>query len=227
MLDNIRLGGLTKDNLIEDYRRGSLNISALSQDAFQIQTALQESSVSSEKSSMATEINDFVELNMNIRRNKQMAARIIDLLVNRPDSYFFAVGTRHLLGDDSIQHFIESAGFTVDHILPGDLLDFKSYANSKHRVQGTFDDLSEDEKTRALLQFLQYRQQQMEKDSSDSLVVEGAGATDDSEADSAADEKAAEESLKVYYGISASEKPPCASWWIFPMAAMMLSRMSV
>ena len=32
--------------------------------------------------------------------------------------------------------------------------------NSKNTVQGTFEDLSEEEKTRALLQFLQYQQQQ-------------------------------------------------------------------
>ena len=32
--------------------------------------------------------------------------------------------------------------------------------NNKNTVQGTFEDLSEEEKTRALLQFLQYHQQQ-------------------------------------------------------------------
>lgn len=34
-----------------------------------------------------------------------------------------------------------------------------SFESNKNTVQGTFEDLSEEEKTRALLQFLQYHQQ--------------------------------------------------------------------
>merc|ERR1712117_204730 len=93
------------------------------------------------------------------KRNKRMAARVIDLLVNRPDAYFFAFGVGHFIGEDNILEFIRSAGFTVDHVAPGEILDFSTYSSRKHTVQGTIDDLSEEEKTRALLQFLQYHQQ--------------------------------------------------------------------
>ena len=59
-------------------------------------------------------------------RNKRMAARMIDLLVNRPDTYFFAFGAGHFLGKNSVIDYLEQAGFTVDHIGPGDNnLDFR------------------------------------------------------------------------------------------------------
>ena len=59
------------------------------------------------------------------RRNRRMAARVIDLLVNRPDTYFFAFGAGHFVGKDSILEFVESAGFKVEKIVPGETLDFR------------------------------------------------------------------------------------------------------
>ena len=58
-----------------------------------------------------------------------MAARMIDLLVNRPDSYFFAFGAGHFLGKNSILDYLEQAGFTVDHIGPEDYVDFRYACN--------------------------------------------------------------------------------------------------
>ena len=73
--------------------------------------------------------------------------------------------------------------------------------------QGTFDDLSEDEKTRALLQFLQYHQQLEGKSENGGQfrdLVDG-GAVDIYQANNVEetmDEKAVEESLKVWYGLT-------------------------
>ena len=73
--------------------------------------------------------------------------------------------------------------------------------------QGTFDDLSEDEKTRALLQFLQYHQQLEGKSENGGQfkdLVDG-GAVDVYQANNVEetmDEKAVEESLKVWYGLT-------------------------
>ena len=76
--------------------------------------------------------------------------------------------------------------------------------------QGTFDDLSEDEKTRALLQFLQYHQQLEGKSENggqfkDLVNGGGGGAVDVYQAadvKETMDEKAVEESLKVWYGLT-------------------------
>jgi hypothetical protein len=203
---------LITDDMIEEYRRGSLDASFFSQDTFSIPAMQKESpsSLSTESDrKMANEIEDYFRVHLIQKRNKQMAARVIDLLVNRPDSYFFAFGVGHFLGEDSIVEFIESAGFTVDHISPEDTLDFGSHTgNRKHTVQGTFDDLPEDEKTRALLQFLQFHQQ-LEKESETNQFKSFTNGGDNSgntvqtaEAADDMDEKTVEESLKVWYGLS-------------------------
>ena len=54
-----------------------------------------------------------------------MASRMIDLLLNRPDSYFFAFGAGHFLGRDSIVDMLRKAGFKVEHVGPNEVLDFR------------------------------------------------------------------------------------------------------
>ena len=76
---------------------------------------------------MANFFHRYFQLELIEARNKRMAARMIDLLVNRPDSYFFAFGAGHFLGKSSIIDYLEQAGFTVDHIGPGDHIDFRYY----------------------------------------------------------------------------------------------------
>lgn len=85
-------------------------------------------------------------------------------------------------------------------------------ANNRNTVQGTFEDLSEEEKTRALLQFLQYHQQQEQENETKRFREMIQGGSRDSEASGSGqdqpvetpDEKAVEESLKVWYGLSGS-----------------------
>merc|ERR1711884_818491 len=85
---------------------------------------------------MARKLDNYFKTNLIQKRNKRMAARVIDLLVNRPDAYFFAFGVGHFIGEDNILEFIRSAGFTVDHVAPGEVLDFSTYSSRKHTVQG-------------------------------------------------------------------------------------------
>ena len=49
------------------------------------------------------------------KRNKKMAALIIDLLRENPDTYFFAFGVRHFIGKGkyNIPNILRSAGFDV------------------------------------------------------------------------------------------------------------------
>jgi len=235
--DNFRLGIRRPSDrgnanvLIEEYRQGSLDATLFNQDTFQFPLSTAKKAASAASNAMARKIDDYFKTNLIQKRNKRMAARVIDLLVNRPDAYFFAFGVGHFIGEDNILEFIRSAGFTVDHVAPGEVLDFSSYSNRKHTVQGTFDDLSEDEKTRALLQFLQYHQQLEGKSATGGrfkdLVGGGGGAVDVYQAtdiEETMDEKAVEESLQVWYGLTnggGRRLPPPGIWSVFVAAVLM------
>merc|ERR1719264_2400495 len=238
--DNLRLGIRrpsdrgNPDTLIQEYRQGSLDATLFNQDTFQFPLSTKKPAAAS--NAMARRLDDYFKTNLIQKRNKRMAARVIDLLVNRPDAYFFAFGVGHFIGVDNILEFIRSAGYTVDHVAPGEVLDFSTYSNRKHTVQGTFDDLSEDEKTRALLQFLQYHQQLEGKSENggqfkDLVDVGGGGggavdvyqATDVKET---MDEKAVEESLKVWYGLTNGgprNRSVSAIWIVIALAMAMLT----
>lgn len=207
------------DNLIRQYRRGNFLSDFFNRDTFQIpMLSGSKDDMSVQNRQTVQEVDRFFHEELILKRNKRMAARVIDLLVNQPDSYFFAFGAGHFLGNDSILSFVKSAGFHVQQIYPDQTLDF-SYAfsaspNAKNKVQGTFDDLPEHEKTRALLKFIQYHQQQeRENDTrrfgemmgSESPItpnsLEAHGHDEQENHFTGIDEKAIEESLKIWYGI--------------------------
>ena len=102
-------------------------------------------------------------------------------------------------------------------------------------MQGTFDDLSEDEKTRALLQFLQYHQQLEGKSENggqfkDLVEGGGGGAVDvyqSTDGRETMDEKAVEESLKVWYGLTnggPGSRSVSLIFTLFAMAMAMLTK---
>eukprot|EP00094_Tigriopus_californicus_P012027 TCALIF_11621-PA protein Name:"Similar to Trabd2b Metalloprotease TIKI2 (Mus musculus)" AED:0.12 eAED:0.12 QI:0/0.75/0.8/1/0.75/0.8/5/188/491 len=208
------------DNLIRQYRRGDFQPDFFNRDTFQIpKLSGRQDLMSLHDQKTVQEIDRFFHDELILKRNKRMAARVIDLLMNQPNSYFFAFGAGHFLGNDSILSFVKSAGFHVKRIDPDQTLDF-SYAfsaspNAKNKVQGTFDDLPEHEKKRALLKFIQYHQQQeRENDTrrfgemmgSESPItpnpLEGPEAEEEAPTPIGIDEKAIEESLKIWYGIN-------------------------
>jgi hypothetical protein len=76
---------------------------------------------------MSKKIVDYFRVNLVRKRNKRMAARVIKLLAKRPNSYFFAFGVGHFLGEDSILKSIKSAGFTIDHISREETLDYGTF----------------------------------------------------------------------------------------------------
>lgn len=193
---------VTTDDLIEQYRRGNLDSRYFNQDTFQIPSNYMaggdDEGLSARDRQMSNEIDEYFRDNLIRKRNKRMAARVIDLLVNQPDSYFFAFGAGHFVGEESILDFVRSAGFVVDRLGPADRLSFGSSSlnpGKKHRIKGTFDDLPDEEKTKALLQFLQYKErlEREEREKASSPPVQ--------QQHESADEKAVEESIKVWYGL--------------------------
>ncbi len=68
---------------------------------------------------LARQVDDYFREHLIERRNRRMAARIVDLLVNRPSGYFFALGAGHFVGErESVLELVRSAGFDVEMITP-------------------------------------------------------------------------------------------------------------
>uniref|UniRef100_A0A0K2TJN1 Metalloprotease TIKI homolog n=1 Tax=Lepeophtheirus salmonis TaxID=72036 RepID=A0A0K2TJN1_LEPSM len=195
------------DDLIESYKSGNLNKVIYSRDSILLPSLAPEDDnsllhLSPSEFSMAQTIDSFFRQYMIDQRNRRMAARVIDLLVNRPGkSYFFAFGAGHFIGNNSILDLVQSAGFKIDHIQPGESLYdsktvYRTYSSSsKATVQGTFNDLSENQKTRALLQFLQYQQQQEQTEETKKFQkLIGQQSSSESYVDN-------DKSLSIWYGI--------------------------
>ncbi len=79
---------------------------------------------------MVHEIDEYFRTHLVESRNRRMAARVVDLLVNRPDSYFFAFGAGHFVGPANVLEFVRSAGFRVDQVAPLDPLDDDGYVRT-------------------------------------------------------------------------------------------------
>ena len=68
-------------------------------------------------------IDEFVRNHMIYERNKRMASRVVNMLVQHPrTSFFFALGAAHFIGENTVLDYVESAGFTVKHIAPNETL---------------------------------------------------------------------------------------------------------
>lgn len=112
---------------MEQYRKGDLSKvfgddSMLSPRAFFVPSG---NTSDEETKRLEKEVVNYETEYLLVQRNKRMAARIVELLVNKPDKYFFAVGAGHLVGDDSIVDFIRRAGFSVKHLQPKESLNFR------------------------------------------------------------------------------------------------------
>jgi len=173
--ENLRLGVKTPyfstDDLIHHYRNGNLDAVIFNQETMMFPSLAHDKAsdhmepLTEREKALATSIDDFFRHHMIDARNKRMASRVINLLVQHPGTpFFFAFGAAHFVGENTILDYVESAGFTIKHIGPNEtlpeLFSMRGVSpDGRNTVQGTFDDLSEEEKTRAYLQFLQYHQQ--------------------------------------------------------------------
>jgi len=174
--ENLRVGVktsfLSTDDLISHYRNGNLDAVIFNQETIMFPSLAHDKAsddnwepLTEHEKSLASSIDAFFRQNMIDARNKRMASRVINLLVQHPGTpFFFAFGAAHFVGENTVLDYVESAGFTIKHIGPNEtlpeLFSMRGVSpDGRNTVQGTFDDLSEEEKTRAYLQFLQYHQQ--------------------------------------------------------------------
>jgi len=160
----------TTDDLIQNYQCGNLNSVVFNQDTAQVPLLTARNQLNMAEQKIASEIDSYFKDHLIYKRNRRMGGRVIELLLNNPgSSFFFAFGAGHFVGENTIVDVVRNAGFNVEQVQPGDDLDnWKTSGEVKSQgrrhksksggtVKGTFDDLSDDEKTKAFLQLLEYK----------------------------------------------------------------------
>jgi len=235
--EDIRYGRVepsyTTDDLIQNYQCGNLNSVVFNQDTAQVSLLSTRSKLDAAEQKLATEIDSYFKDHLIYKRNRRMGGRVIELLLNNPgSSFFFAFGAGHFVGDHTIIDVVRRAGFRVDPVTEVDDLDNWSrthpdtnerpnFSKSSGTVKGTFDDLSDDEKTKAFLQLLEYKlrleqeqkEEKEEEENQDDSFHElwqrlpSHQVKPDSETE---EEKKVRESIQVWYGINNSAAYLCS-----------------
>uniref|UniRef100_H2Y5B0 Metalloprotease TIKI n=1 Tax=Ciona savignyi TaxID=51511 RepID=H2Y5B0_CIOSA len=66
---------------------------------------------------MASEIDEYLKEELIFRRNERMATRVVDLIRrNEDESFFFAFGAGHFLGNGSVIDYVTKAGFEIERV---------------------------------------------------------------------------------------------------------------
>jgi len=210
----------TTDDLIHSYQCGNIN-SFQAFNTAQVPLLTSSTELSREEEQISEEINTYFREHLIHRRNRRMGARVVELLLNNPGTgFFFVFGAGHFVGNHSILEVVRRAGFTVEEVQIGDnLKDWKLTTGSNPdwkmsrpgTVAGTFEDLSDEERTKAFLQLLEYRlklekgKEEGKKEGKDDRFHELWQRLPAPEVNSPSDKDdihAARESIKVWYGLS-------------------------
>jgi len=220
--ENIRAGKAvpqyTTDDLIRSYQCGNMDSFKVF-NSKQVPLLTSSSPLSVEEETISEEINDYFREHLIYRRNRRMGARVVELLLNNPGtSFFFVFGAGHFVGNTSIIEVVRKAGFTVDEVGVDD--DLSRWAGQpasnvfqsprSGTVAGTFEDLSEEERTKAFLQFLEHRikMEKEEKEPRDDgfheLWQRLPTPSVSSNSDNSDDVESVRESIKVWYGLSSA-----------------------
>jgi len=161
----------TTDDLIRNYKCGNIDSIVFNQDTAQV-PLLASTVLSDQEAKIASEIDSYFKDQLIYIRNRRMGARVVELLLNNPgSSFFFAFGAGHFVGDKTIVDVVRKAGFKVEQVPAneGNVAWQKGGNNGRFDgggedrdsgggiVKGTFDDLSDDEKTKAFLKLLEYK----------------------------------------------------------------------
>ncbi|XP_066981852.1 metalloprotease TIKI1-like [Macrobrachium rosenbergii] len=108
----------TTDDLIRHYNCGDLNAVIFSQDTTQV-PHLGNASLPPVDAATATHIDEYFREELIYRRNQRMGQRVVEILKANPDqSFFFAFGAGHFLGNHTVLDVVRASGLTVHHVAP-------------------------------------------------------------------------------------------------------------
>ncbi|CAL4125924.1 unnamed protein product, partial [Meganyctiphanes norvegica] len=108
----------TTDDLIQHYNCGDLDAVIFSQDTTQV-PHLGNASLPPVEAATATHIDDYFREELIYRRNQRMGERVVDIINSNPEqSFFFAFGAGHFLGNHTVLDVVKANGLNVQHVSP-------------------------------------------------------------------------------------------------------------
>ncbi|XP_054162305.1 metalloprotease TIKI2-like [Oppia nitens] len=118
--ESIRLGilssTLTTDDLIKHYNCGYLNELIFNYDTSQVPKIIRNKRT--QDIELAKQIDNYFKSEIIIKRNKRMSERVVTILQTNPNqSFFFAFGTAHFLGNYSIFNYMKNSGFEINQVI--------------------------------------------------------------------------------------------------------------
>ncbi|XP_077464357.1 metalloprotease TIKI2 [Stigmatopora argus] len=113
-------GSYTTEDLITHYNCGDLNSIIFNQDNAQLPHFIN-SSLPAHERNTALQIDSYFRQELIYKRNERMARRVSALLQRNPNqTYFFAFGAGHFLGNHSVLEILRQDGYVIDHVTPDD-----------------------------------------------------------------------------------------------------------
>ncbi|XP_060788525.1 metalloprotease TIKI2 isoform X1 [Neoarius graeffei] len=108
-------GPFTTEDLITHYNCGDLSAIIFNHDSSQLPHFLNSSLLDHERST-AQQIDSYLRQELIYKRNERMAHRVSTILQRSPSqSFFFAFGAGHFLGNHSVLDILRQEGYEVEH----------------------------------------------------------------------------------------------------------------
>ncbi|XP_061894874.1 metalloprotease TIKI2 isoform X1 [Entelurus aequoreus] len=120
--ESVRAGSLqgsyTTEDLITHYNCGDLSSIIFNHDTSQLPHFIN-SSLPAHDRTTAQQIDSYFRQELIYKRNERMARRVSALLQRNPNqSYFFAFGAGHFLGNHSVLDILQQDGYEIVHVTP-------------------------------------------------------------------------------------------------------------
>ncbi|XP_049580361.1 metalloprotease TIKI2 [Syngnathus scovelli] len=113
-------GAYTTEDLITHYNCGDLSSIIFNHDNSQLPHFIN-SSLPAHERTTAQQIDSYFRQELIYKRNERMARRVSALLQRNPNqTYFFAFGAGHFLGNHSVLDILRRDGYVIDHVTPDD-----------------------------------------------------------------------------------------------------------
>uniref|UniRef100_A0A673I5R6 Metalloprotease TIKI n=1 Tax=Sinocyclocheilus rhinocerous TaxID=307959 RepID=A0A673I5R6_9TELE len=124
--ESLRAGGLqvpyTTEHLIKHYNCGDLRSIIFNHDASQV-PSFKNATLPASEQVTAREIERYFRQELIYTRNERMGRRVRALLEEQPDnSFFFAFGAGHFLGNNTVIDVLRREGYEVEHTPAGQTL---------------------------------------------------------------------------------------------------------
>ncbi|KAM8875073.1 metalloprotease TIKI2 [Spinachia spinachia] len=111
-------GSYTTEDLITHYNCGDLSAIIFNHDTSQLPHFIN-SSLPAHDRTMALQIDSYFRRELIYKRNERMASRVSALLQRNPNqTYFFAFGAGHFLGNHSVLDILRQEGYEIVHVAP-------------------------------------------------------------------------------------------------------------